>query len=145
MRRSGFTLVETLIVVVVAGIILSMGFPRMRDAKTKSDLRSARTQVASMYARARNAALETGRTSSLAFNGNNAVVVRVQSTNSAVLDTLGAVQNLMSAYTVTVAPTVSTLSIDPRGIGTNTAQAVIRLSRGGFTDSVVVSPFGRLQ
>lgn len=144
MRRSGFTLVETLLVVVVAGIILAIGFPRMRDAKTRSDLRSARTTVASMYARARSAAVEANRTSSLRFNGNNAVVVRAQATGT-VLDTVGPVQNLMSSYGVTIASTSNQLDVDPRGLGANTGQVVIRLSRGGYTDSVVVSGFGRIQ
>jgi prepilin-type N-terminal cleavage/methylation domain-containing protein len=144
MRRSGFTLVETLLVVVVAGIILAIGFPRMRDAKTKSDLRSARTTVASMYGRARNAAIETNRTSSLVFNGNDAVVVRAQAVGAA-LDTVGPVQNLMAAYGVTVTPTATTLQIDPRGIGLDAGQVVIRLTRGGYTDSLVISGFGRIQ
>ena len=144
MRRSGFTLVETLLVVVVAGVILSIGFPRMRDAKTKSDLRSARTTVASMYARARAAALESNRTTKLAFTANRAVVVRAKASGTAV-DTVGPVQNLMTTYGVTAAPTSDTLRIDARGLGLNGGQVVIRLSRGGYTDSLVVSSFGRIQ
>ena len=147
MRRSGFTLVETLLVVVVAGVILAIGFPRMRDAKIRSDLRSARTTMASMYARARAAAVQTNRVSTMTINGNTVVVTvpRVPVAGANTIDTVGAVQNLLTSYGATIAATNNALVVDTRGIGVNGDQVTIRLSRDGYTDSVVVSRFGRIQ
>jgi prepilin-type N-terminal cleavage/methylation domain-containing protein len=147
MRRSGFTLVETLLVVVVAGVILSIGFPRMRDAKIKSDLRSARTTVASMYARTRAAAVQMNRFGTMTINGNMVVVTvpRVPVVGANTIDTVGAVQNLQTSYGATIAATSSTLLVDPRGLGANGSDVVIRVSRGGYTDSVRVSRFGRIR
>ena len=47
-RRDGFTLIEMLTVVVVISAVSLISFPRIRAAKYKSELRSARTAVANV-------------------------------------------------------------------------------------------------
>lgn len=146
--RSGFTLVETLIVIVMAGILTMMGWPRLRDAKIRSDVRSSRSHVVALYARARSEAIETRRTTTLHFSGTSAWVTaspRLATTGSGTIDTIGAVDNLFVTYGVNVAAApVTQVTVDPRGLGTSAA-TTITLSRAGVTDSVAISLFGRVQ
>jgi len=144
-RRDGFTLIEMLTVVVLIAAVVLMSWPLMRSAKYKSELRSARTSVASMYARARSAAVQYNRATILAFNGPSAVVLatpRLQPGGT--VDTVGRVNNLGVGYGVTVASTTDSLRVDPRGFGGNAGTVTVRLSKAEFTDSVVISGYGRL-
>ena len=50
-RKNGFTLVEMLIVVVLIGAILMIGWPQVAAGLAKANLRSSRTTVANMFAR----------------------------------------------------------------------------------------------
>ena len=145
-RRDGFTLIEMLTVVVLIAAVVLMSWPLMRSAKYKSELRSARTSVASMYARARSAAVQYNRATILAFNGPSAVVLatpRLQPAGGTV-DTVGRVNNLGVGYGVTVASTTDSLRVDPRGFGGNAGTVTVRLRKAEFTDSVVISGYGRL-
>lgn len=144
-RRDGFTLIEMLTVVVLIAAVVLMSWPLMRSAKYKSELRSARTSVASMYARARSAAVQYNRATILAFNGPSAVVLatpRLQPGGT--VDTVGRVNNLGVGYGVTVASTTDSLRVDPRGFGGNAGTVTVRLRKAEFTDSVVISGYGRL-
>jgi prepilin-type N-terminal cleavage/methylation domain-containing protein len=146
-RRDGFTLIEMLTVVVVISAVSLISFPRVRSAKYKSELRSARTSVASMYARARSAAVQYNRATMLAFNGSSAVVIaspRLVAAAGSTVDTVGRVNNLGVAYNVTVASTDDSLRVDPRGFGGNAGAITVRLTRAEFTDSVVIGSYGRL-
>jgi prepilin-type N-terminal cleavage/methylation domain-containing protein len=71
-RRQGFSLIEMLIVIVVVGLVTLSGWPRLRDAKIRSDVRSARGQVIGLYAKARASAVETARPTTLQFSGTSA-------------------------------------------------------------------------
>lgn len=146
-RREGFTLIEMLMVVVVISAVSLISFPRVRSAKYKSELRSARTSVASMYARARSGAIQYNRATILAFNGPSAVVLaspRLIAAAGSTVDTLGRVNNLGVAYNVTVASTDDSLRVDPRGFGSNASVITVRVTRAEFTDSVVIGSYGRL-
>ena len=74
-RRSGFSLVEVLIAVVIVGVMSLMAYPRVSRSMIKSDLRGGRTRLANMFATARAAATQNSRTITyVRFNGNTAVV-----------------------------------------------------------------------
>ena len=59
--RNGFTLVETLIVVVLLGLMTLIAFPKMSSAMVRNDLRGARTTMVNMIAKARAAAVQSNR------------------------------------------------------------------------------------
>lgn len=144
--RSGFTLIEVLMVVVLIGIMAGIGFPMMRDGLVKSDVKSARAQAMLLFAQGRASAQESGRAVTLDLSGNTALLTATPRllAGAGTVDTLAGPINLMTTYKVAVAGNPSTsLSIDPRGFGAS-AGTTITFSRAGFSDSIVVSDFGRI-
>lgn len=145
-RRAGFTLIETLIAMVIVSLLSLMAYPRVAGAVAKSDLRGARTRVVNMLAAARAAAVQGGRSTSLKFAGDN---VWVEATTGGVVDTLGSVWDLGGTYgtTVEVAEGVTSIDFNPRGIasGFNTGGTVISLTRGSYVETVTVDALGRVQ
>ena len=87
MKRNGFTLVEMMIVVVLIGAVLLIGWPKVASGLAKTNLRSSRTTVANMFAKARAFAMQSNRRTSINFNGNNVVItapLNSQADNSSV-------------------------------------------------------------
>lgn len=60
-RRAGFTMIEILIVIGVAGILYMLMAPRIGETRAKSQLRAARQQLSAAFASARAAARQHGR------------------------------------------------------------------------------------
>src|SRR5438552_4788870 len=74
MRRSGFTTIEMVIVVVLIGIIAMIGFPKISKTLDKTNVRSARDAVGTLAGTARAAAIQRGCRTALHFTGNTAWV-----------------------------------------------------------------------
>ena len=144
--RIGFTLVEILIVIILIGIMAGIGFPRMQLALVKSDVKSARSQAMLLYAQGRASAQESGRGVTINFAGNTALMTATPRllAGAGTVDTLAGPINLMTTYKVAVTGNpAAALTIDPRGFG-NSAGTTITFTRAGFSDSIVVSNFGRI-
>lgn len=144
MRRDGFTLVELVMVIVVAGLILIIGVPRMNSAVVDSNIRGARNSVHNMLAQARAGATEYGRATAVRFNGNQAYVTVATGQLVNPLDTLGEVRNLNREFGVTVGASAALVSYDPRGFGLNGGNVTLTFTRSGHADTLVVSSFGRV-
>jgi prepilin-type N-terminal cleavage/methylation domain-containing protein len=145
--RGGFTLVETLIVVVVLGLIVLIGFPKMSSAMVQSDLRSARTTMVNMVAAARAASVQGNRLTWVKFEGNTAhVLARPRLDGVAGADTVGSVHDLADLYGVAVVPGVDSIQFDPRGFGAWTgADVSIVLSRGDHSSTITIDGLGRVR
>jgi prepilin-type N-terminal cleavage/methylation domain-containing protein len=147
-NRRGFTLIETLIVIVVAGLMMAAGFPRLRQAMISTNLRSARNELAALHSQARAVAVERGRSSAIWINGNSAVVVvtpRAVALAGSTHDTVGGVHNFMTEFGATLAASGDPIGFDPRGVGTNAGTASLTLTKSSHTKTLTISPFGRLQ
>jgi prepilin-type N-terminal cleavage/methylation domain-containing protein len=147
-NRRGFTLIETLIVIVVAGLMMAAGFPRLRQAMISTNLRSARNQMAALHAQARAVAVERGRSSAIWVNGNQVMVVttpRLVELAGSTHDTVGGVHDMMAEFGAAVTTAGDPIGFDPRGIGTNSAAATLTLTKYSHTKTMTISPFGRLQ
>jgi len=143
--RSGFTLIEALIVVVVLGLIMVIGYPKVGAAMGKTDLRSARTTVINLVATARAASVQTNRPTWIKFEGNKAYVLARprKKAGAGTADTVGTVQDLSAQYKVTVAPVLDSIQFDPRGFGVSLADTVT-LTRNGHTETVRLDGLGRV-
>ncbi len=146
-RKNGFTLVEMMIVVVLIGLVTLIGLPKVASGLAKANLRSSRTTMANMFAKARAVATQQNRRTSVAFNGNNVVVTAAPRKLAGVgtVDTIGAVEKLDGLYGVTLAtPPVTSVPFDPRGFGTLGGSRTFVVTRSGYRDSIIVDGLGRV-
>lgn len=145
--RKGFTLIETLLVIMILGIVVLIGFPRMSAGMTKASVRGARTTLINLTARARTAATQTNRIALLKLEGDNAfVLLRPRLLPGAGnADTLGAVARLGDSYGVTVTATIDSVRFDPRGLGTGFGTGTTFLvSRNGTSETITIDGLGRV-
>jgi prepilin-type N-terminal cleavage/methylation domain-containing protein len=147
-RAAGFTLVETLMVVVIVGAVALIGVPKMQSGMTSTNLRGARTSLTSLLAKARASATQSSRMTLLKVEGNTAYVLarpRLVPLPGSTADTVGSVQRLDDLYGVTITATVDSIRFDPRGLGSGFGSGTrFLLSRDGRTDSIRVDGLGRV-
>lgn len=146
--RHGFTLIETLIVLGVVGVLFAIGFPTIRTAMIKANVRSARSSVITLYNQSRARAIREGRSVTLRFTSTSAWATASprRSGGAGDCDTVGTTRQLANAYGVTVTATPDSFRIDPRGLGIqpSTSGTTILLARSGAQDSVLISGYGRV-
>src|SRR5437879_10872917 len=71
MRRLGFTTIELIIVIVMIGVLASIGFPKIRGALDKTNVRSARVSIATFASTARALATQRGCRAVVHFAGGS--------------------------------------------------------------------------
>jgi type II secretory pathway pseudopilin PulG len=136
-----------LIVFVFMGLMVLIAIPVLNRSLTSANVRNARTQAIGLYARARSSSLETGRLATLEWTGDVALITatpRLVVLGGSTLDTLSGPLDFQQLFGVTVTGNPSTtLTVDPRGLGSSTA-TTIYFTREGKTDSMSVSGYGRV-
>ena len=148
MKRSGFSTIELAIVLAIIGIIVLIGFPKIRRTLDKTNVRSARTAVATLVATARAAAIQRGCVGVIHFASTNATVW-VTTSCAAKVDTVAGVEKLATRFNVALVATRDSLRFDPRGLSMDnlgSSNTIIRLtgSVASSVDSVIVSPMGKV-
>lgn len=147
-RRRGFSLVEMLIVVVIIGIMVGIGLPKMRTGMTNNNVRAARTALINMIAAARNAGSQTNRSTWVKIEGNRAVVLARPRLDfvggSTGADTIGPIQNLGQLYGVTVTATVDSFRFNPTLTSLDVIGTTFTISRSGHVETVAVDGLGRV-
>jgi prepilin-type N-terminal cleavage/methylation domain-containing protein len=146
-RRNGFTLIETLIAIVIVGLLALIAYPKISAARITSDLRSGRTALINAVAMGRTAAMQSARTTFLKFEGNNAIVLarpRRVPDGLSDADTIGAVLNL-AEYRVSVTSSADSIRFNPGGLGADLgAGQTIVLSHGSHSESIQIDGLGRV-
>ncbi|HYC31706.1 MAG TPA: prepilin-type N-terminal cleavage/methylation domain-containing protein, partial [Gemmatimonadales bacterium] len=105
-RRRGFTLVETLMVIVVVSLCALIAFPKFSQAVTTSNLNSAKNKLTALYGSAR-AAAGGGRQAFLHINGNQiyATAAPRMSGGLGSRDTVTPVENVYTQYGIALTST----------------------------------------
>jgi prepilin-type N-terminal cleavage/methylation domain-containing protein len=151
MNRSGFTTIEMVIVVVLIGIIAMIGFPKIRTALDKTNVRSARVSISSFVAEARAAAALRGCHSVLHFVAG--VTSRAWVTacprlqpGAGVVDTVAMIDDVAARFSVQMTSTRDSVQYDPRGISMDNQNTIVRFTGNvaSNTDSVVINTLGRV-
>jgi len=147
MRQRGFTFVEILIVMVLIGIIASLGIPRIRSAIEKQNVHSARVAVGTIVVKARAAAIQRGCASAVHFTSGTSGTVWVTTckTNTSGLDTLGGIESIAGRWNVTFTASADSIRYMPNGVSlSNAASTLLKFTSNGNSDSVVVNSVGKV-
>ena len=139
----GFTLVEALVAMVVVGLVSLIAFPRFQEAMATTNLRGARTKVASLYVKTRTVAIESSRTATLRVEGGSVYVIAQPRRKPGVgtIDTITPVENLSTQFGVSISPTID-VRVAPTGVGLDAATLV--LTKGSHVDTVSISRLGQV-
>ena len=142
-NRSGYTLVEMVVVLIIFGVVTGLSIPRLHAAQSSAGLRSARTQTAIYLAQAHALAIQRGREARFVRSGNS-VSVTVDSSGTQVV--YGRPHDLSREHGVAIPTTTQdTIKFDARGFATNiTSTAKFVITRDGMRDSVCVAKIGKI-
>jgi prepilin-type N-terminal cleavage/methylation domain-containing protein len=149
MNKRGFTAIELLVVLVIIGIITVFGFPRVRTALLKSNVRSAKAAMGTLVVKARAAAVARGcnATMTLTSGSTGTVSISVCADTGTGTQILGGVDSLAARFSVVMTPSPTTLTFDPRGLATTYASMVVVFSApsvSSIRDSVIINQLGQV-
>ena len=135
----GYTVIELVIVVTIAGLILAIAVPRGRLALDRISVRSAAGDVEATMSYARAAAL----------SGSVPVAVQVDTSSGTLRVRRGAdvllARGIAQAHGVRLTATRDSMVYDPRGFGRGAANLSVVLRRGAARETVFVSRLGRVR
>lgn len=141
-RPRGFTLIEILIVVMIAGILMAVTLPRIGTTLNDIAVHSAKQEVVAMLARARATAIQTGRPARFVRQGN---VIQVFVETESGGEALVQAEDLARTQSVTVNATRDTVRFDPRGLVTDNGTGLhVTITRAAALDSVCVLGYGTI-
>jgi prepilin-type N-terminal cleavage/methylation domain-containing protein len=138
-QRSGFTLIELMVVIAMMAIMVAVATPRIRSLRDRSNLRAARDEVATAFALARSAAVQKGITANIKMR-NDSVWVST-STGQRILP----VRYLKDLYGATLNPAVADtfIEFDARGFAIGRAtKTEYPVSVGSLSATVCISKLG---
>jgi type II secretory pathway pseudopilin PulG len=137
--RRASSLLELVILLAVLATVLALALPRAGAARDRAEVRAAASDVETVFAHARDAALARGAVAWVVFDSAGALVrVRVVG---------GGTQTraLGSIYGVALRTTRDSMSYDGRGLGRGAANLSVVLWRGRARATIVVSRLGRVR
>jgi prepilin-type N-terminal cleavage/methylation domain-containing protein len=148
-ERSGFTTIEMIIVVLMIGVIATIGFPRIRTALDKTNVRSARVYLGTAAVTARQSAVARGCRAVIHFTSGTGGTVWVTACprlqpGGGTVDTLGSVEQLADRYTVTLTATRDSVQFDPRGLSMDNVATTVRIAGPASADSLLINPIGKV-
>ncbi|HEY0969465.1 MAG TPA: GspH/FimT family pseudopilin [Gemmatimonadales bacterium] len=142
--RSGFSLLELIIVLTLLATLTMIAAPRISVARERGSMSSARQQLSATLTSARAAAIQKGRPARLRVKDG---VVSVWVLNMEDSVQVVAPTNYSDEYGVSLSPSRASdtlITFDPRGFARLADDAAFRFARGGLRDSVCLTRLGQL-
>jgi prepilin-type N-terminal cleavage/methylation domain-containing protein len=137
--RAGYTLLELLLVLMIAGLVMAIAIPRGLRLLDRMAVQSAAGDVQATLSLAR----------SLALAGGASVAVDVDSTSGILRVRRGAeillTRGIGHAHGVQLDRTRDSLTYDPRGLGRGAANLSLVVRRRAAAETVFVSRLGRVR
>jgi prepilin-type N-terminal cleavage/methylation domain-containing protein len=142
-NRAGFTFIEMMIVLVIAGLLYAITIKPVRGAFVASSRRAATREVTSYMFRARTIGIQQSRRAWVVRGGNTLKVV-VDSAGTKVQ--VGTIIDMNARYTATLSATPKdSIEFDPRGFVVLPASTPkIIVTRGSVADTLCVTGLGRI-
>ena len=140
--RRGTTLLELTIVVVIAGLLLTIGVPAVSALRDRLSADGAAAVLVSAHARARMIAAVEGRVVVLSLWADSIVVQAVESPADTVIRWRGVGP---ATHRVVLTGLPRQVVFGPNGIPLGFANATYVADRGGARRQVVVSRYGRVR
>jgi prepilin-type N-terminal cleavage/methylation domain-containing protein len=139
MRRSGFTLLETTVVLVVIAVLLALAVPRVSALRDRSAVQSAMGELGTSFSTARSSAI-----------ARRAMVAVVLDTAGGVVEVRSAGRTLVrrplrSLYGIALASNRDSAVYDPRGLGYGVTNLTVVVRRGVMVDTLTMSRLGRVR
>lgn len=144
MRNRGFTFIEILIVIIIMGILAAFGIPRLRNSLDKQNVRSAKALLATLVATARGASVSRGCPATLNLTADSAWVTACGVSPPAASVQVGTKKLIGDDFSVTLAPSASTVVYDPRGLATSSTAVTVQVVGSTVTDSVIINQIGKV-
>jgi prepilin-type N-terminal cleavage/methylation domain-containing protein len=143
--RRGFSLIETMVVLVIAGIAMAISLPKFAAMRDRVAVRSAKQQFSSYLATARAAAIRQSQSGQFHANSNTiwSTVDQPDGTNINVSKAV----SLRTARGVNVTlggspPSNDVIQFDSRGMSMAGGARTYLFTRNGVKDSICVSRLG---
>ncbi len=140
--RNGVTLLELLLVIVIAGVLATIALPGIVGLHDRLAVDVAAQEVASAHTRARIAALAEQREMLLVLTADSLILRAIESP----VDTLERWRGAgPTDHDVAVAGMPRQVAFAPSGVTMGFANATYTLTRGSARKQVIVSRYGRVR
>lgn len=137
--KSGFTVIEIVIVITIAGLLSAITISRAGGFIDRIEVHGAATEAESMFSRARHIAIAQGTQTTLDIDPvRNTLSIRG---STEVLST----RDLAAAHGVDINTNRTSITYSPIGVGYGAANFTMILTRRRAADTIYVSRLGRVR
>jgi len=147
MGKKGFSTVEMIIVVILIGVIASIGFPRLRSGLEKQRIRNTKALLATMVATARGTAIQRGCVATLNLATDSVWVTACGVTGNPppASVVVGTAKRVKADVNITLNSSAPTIRYDPRGMRLTFQATTVRVIGPTYQDSVVINELGKVK
>ena len=138
-RARGFTLIEIVMVLSLAGILSAITISKAGTFLDRIEVHGATTEAESMFSRARHTAIARGIQTTLEIDP-----VRQTLSIKAANEVLSS-RNFNATHGVDIDTNKTSMTYSPIGVGYGAANFTMILSRGRAADTIYVSRLGRVR
>ena len=144
MSRSGFTLRESIIEIVIISALLSLAMPKVKEYVLHEAVRSARREVTTHLARGRATAVFRGCRAVLHLDpATSRVWITACSIQGTGMDTVGSVDDFQSRFGVAFTSDGDSVLFTPQGVAMASASISMTFSKDGWSENLAITPVGR--
>jgi len=142
--RSGFTLIEMLVVIVIISALLTLAMPKVKTYVLHETVRSARREVTTHLARGRATAVFRGCRAVLHLDeATSRVWITACSIEGTGTDTVGSVDNFQNHFGVAFTSDGDSVLFTPQGIAMASSSIAMTFTKNGWTENLAITPVGR--